>query len=248
MHSVAGMFRQAWTLVRERPYRAPHHTASAVGFVGGGDPRGPARSRSPTTACSSSTSCRSSARAWRRCASRWRRPRHHRPRANLRQLPRPLHARRRDEPLPLRLARRPKRPLQECSEERVKRYRARVSGPLFDRIDLTSPCRPRRWPTSTRRRAGPRPRRSGARGGGARGPARPRRRHQRAAHGAHAPCGGGARRERRASCAAPRSAWAERAGRPSRDEGPAPSPTPTGATGMAHHLAEAVGYRAPGNA
>jgi len=36
VHSVAGMVPDGGTLVAERPFRAPHHTVSDVGLVGGG--------------------------------------------------------------------------------------------------------------------------------------------------------------------------------------------------------------------
>ena len=38
IHSVAGML-PAWAgIVRERPFRAPHHTLSSAALIGGGDP------------------------------------------------------------------------------------------------------------------------------------------------------------------------------------------------------------------
>ena len=73
IYSVADMLPAEIPLVRARPFRAPHHTISFAGLVGGGTGPGRARSRWRTAGCSSWTSCPSSARAcWRCCASRWR--------------------------------------------------------------------------------------------------------------------------------------------------------------------------------
>jgi magnesium chelatase family protein len=36
IHSIAGLTRARTTLVTTRPFRAPHHTISDVGLIGGG--------------------------------------------------------------------------------------------------------------------------------------------------------------------------------------------------------------------
>ncbi len=41
VHSVAGLLRRAAPIMGERPFRAPHHTVSDVALVGGGDPPRP---------------------------------------------------------------------------------------------------------------------------------------------------------------------------------------------------------------
>jgi magnesium chelatase family protein len=41
LHSVAGLLQAGQGRLRERPFRAPHHTCSAVGLVGGGEPPRP---------------------------------------------------------------------------------------------------------------------------------------------------------------------------------------------------------------
>ena len=58
IHSVAGLLSPTGAAVVTRPFRAPHHTLSAAGLIGGGSIRVRAKSVSRTTASSSSTSCR----------------------------------------------------------------------------------------------------------------------------------------------------------------------------------------------
>jgi len=73
IYSIAGLLPPDTPLIRHRPFRAPHHTISHAGLVGGGHFPPPARSAWPTGGCSSWTNCPSSARArWRGCASHWR--------------------------------------------------------------------------------------------------------------------------------------------------------------------------------
>jgi magnesium chelatase family protein len=53
IYSAMGL---AHGLIDTRPFRAPHYTISPAALIGGGSTRGPARSRSPTTASCFSTS------------------------------------------------------------------------------------------------------------------------------------------------------------------------------------------------
>ena len=136
IHSVAGTLPPGVGLLSERPFRAPHHTVSNVALVGGGHRPAPGRSRSRTTACSSSTKCRSSIGALSRCCVNPRgRARDDRScRAN-RRLPCPVRAGCCDESLSLRVPwRRASRlPVHADTDCPVSRQ---ASGPLRDRIDL----------------------------------------------------------------------------------------------------------------
>ena len=70
--SVSGM-TGGNKLIRERPFRAPHHTISNAGLVGGGQKLRRARSRWPIAGCCFLTNCPSFPCApSRRCASRLR--------------------------------------------------------------------------------------------------------------------------------------------------------------------------------
>jgi magnesium chelatase family protein len=137
IHSVAGMLVPEQGLVTARPFRAPHHTVSAAGLVGGGEPVRPGevslahhgvlfldellefkRSvlevlRQPLED-GSITICRARARA---------------------TFPaRPLLVASLN-PCPCGFAGDP-RGRCTCTPDRVRAYRARLSGPLLDRIDL----------------------------------------------------------------------------------------------------------------
>ena len=69
--SVAGELKDG-RLVRTRPYRAPHHSASMPALVGGGLRCGRARSAASHLACFLVSSRNSSARCSIRCAILWR--------------------------------------------------------------------------------------------------------------------------------------------------------------------------------
>ena len=65
IHSVAGLLSEKDGLIGTRPFRAPHHTISNGGLIGGGTTRDPAKSASPTTeSCSWTNSLSFSVTSW----------------------------------------------------------------------------------------------------------------------------------------------------------------------------------------
>jgi len=137
VHSVAGTLRPGVALLERRPFRAPHHTASAAGLVGGGDPPRPGEialahhgvlflDELPEYSRETLEGLREPLEEGRvtivRARSRATYPARFMLVAAM-------------NPCPCGYAGDPSDRC-ECSDERVKRYRARVSGPLLDRIDL----------------------------------------------------------------------------------------------------------------
>jgi magnesium chelatase family protein len=121
----------------QRPFRAPHHTASAPRWSAAAARRVPAKSPWRTTARCSSTNCpNSSAACWKPCASPWK------PAASM------SRARRAAPSFPARfqlVAAMNPCPCGwlghasgkcRCTPDQVARYRGKLSGPLLDRIDL----------------------------------------------------------------------------------------------------------------
>lgn len=156
VHSVAGTLRPGVSLLRDRPFRAPHHTASAAGLAGGGDPPRPGEialahngvlflDELPEFPRESLEALREPLEEGHitivRARSRARYPARFTLVAAM-------------NPCPCGYAGDPSDRC-DCSEERVKRYRGRVSGPLMDRIDLLVPLPPVRAAQLTEGAAGP---------------------------------------------------------------------------------------------
>lgn len=137
IHSVAGILTSERGLLSRRPFRAPHHTVSPVGLVGGGDPIRPGEVSLAHHGCLFLDELLE----FKRSA--------------LEVLRQPLE----DGVVTISRANQrvtfPARPLLVaavnpcpcghhgdgsrsciCSRERVRAYQARLSGPLLDRIDL----------------------------------------------------------------------------------------------------------------
>jgi magnesium chelatase family protein len=144
--SAAGLLDPAAPLVRERPFRAPHHSASRAGLLGGGNPPGPGEvslahrgalflDELPEFDRPSLEALRqvledggvSLARAGRRL---W--------------LPARFQLVAAANPCPCGWYRSGARDCR-CDEGAIAHYAARLSGPLLDRIDLHVPVQPLAW-------------------------------------------------------------------------------------------------------
>lgn len=135
IYSVSGLLDASAGVVRARPFRAPHHTVSAVGLVGGGAPIRPGEVSLAHEGCLFLDELLE----FRRCA--------------LEALRQPLEdgivtiARARERvtfparpmviaavnPCPCGYAPSPR---CACSRDRIEKYIARLSGPVLDRLDI----------------------------------------------------------------------------------------------------------------
>jgi magnesium chelatase family protein len=146
IRSAAGLLDPAAPLVQERPFRAPHHSASRAGLLGGGNPPGPGEvslahrgalflDELPEFDRPSLEALRqvledggiALARAGRRL---W--------------LPARFQLVAAANPCPCGWYRSGARDCR-CDEGAVLRYAAKLSGPLLDRIDLHVPVQPVAW-------------------------------------------------------------------------------------------------------
>jgi magnesium chelatase family protein len=146
IQSAAGLIEPGAPLVCERPFRAPHHSASRAGLLGGGSPPGPGEvslahrgalflDELPEFDRPSLESLRqvledggfALARAGRRL---W--------------LPARFQLVAAANPCPCGWYRSGARDCR-CDENAIARYSARLSGPLLDRIDLQVNVRPLPW-------------------------------------------------------------------------------------------------------
>ncbi len=137
IHSVAGLLAHDRGLVLDRPFRAPHHTVSAAGLVGGGEPVRPGEVSLAHAGCLFLDELlefrRNVLEALRQpledgtvtvCRARYRSTFPARPMLVAAVNPCPCgYAGSRSQPC-------------ACSADRVHAYRSRLSGPLLDRIDL----------------------------------------------------------------------------------------------------------------
>lgn len=136
IHSVAGLVPGAG-LVADRPFRAPHHTVSPAGLVGGGDPVRPGEVSLAHHGCLFLDEV---AEFRRGAIEALRQPLEDglvtvcRARARATFPAKPLFVAA-SNPCPCGFHGEPSKRCG-CSEERIRNYRARLSGPLLDRLDL----------------------------------------------------------------------------------------------------------------
>ena len=137
IHSVAGLLAAERGLVSARPFRSPHHTVSNAGLVGGGEPIRPGE----ISLAHNGVLFLDEVLEFRRSAlESLRQPLEDgevsiaRARSRATFPARPLIAAAAN-PCPCGYSGDPSRRCT-CTDERVHAYRARLSGPLLDRIDL----------------------------------------------------------------------------------------------------------------
>jgi magnesium chelatase family protein len=137
VHSVAGLLGEVRGVLTARPFRAPHHTVSAAGLVGGGDPVRPGEVSLAHHGCLFLDEL---LEFRRNVLESLRQPLEDgqitiaRARARATFPARPLVVAAVN-PCPCGYAGERQRRCT-CSADRVRHYRARLSGPLIDRIDL----------------------------------------------------------------------------------------------------------------
>ena len=139
VHSVMGRWTGAPWWPRGRFARRTTRSATRA-WSAAARSRSRARSASRTTACCSSTSCRSFATCSKSCGSRWRRAHHHLARRRSITFP-PLHAGRGDEPVPVRLLRRPAEGLHAARRCRSSATSPASPGRCWTASTSTSRCR-----------------------------------------------------------------------------------------------------------
>ncbi len=138
IYSVADQLPPDVPLIRNRPFRAPHHTISPRRAGGRRQLAAPGRDLpgAPRRALPGRAARVRPARPGSAAPADRRQGRHHQPRAGLAHLPRQFPADRGHEPLPVRLLRRPGQSLHLLRRASVTKYQKRISGPLLDRIDI----------------------------------------------------------------------------------------------------------------
>ncbi len=137
IHSIAGLLGPGRALITKRPFRAPHHSISDAGLIGGGTVPKPGE---VSLAHNGVLFLDEFPEFQRHVIDALRQPIEDGDVTISRvnhavNFPGAVHARRGDEPVPMRIPGRPKHACS-CGAAQIYKYRSRISGPLLDRIDI----------------------------------------------------------------------------------------------------------------